>query len=188
VSVPEGTHRGALKEELSRAYLDPTRTEALERQRQANFQSQLGQADQAIAAIEQELRAASFEPVSAAKLTESLQEARSQKQKLLDQEDQRKREDEQRVAQVAREAAEFRKFADAYYEAETRRDKAELRAFYTVYEGEFKRGEDWSKFHRKPTRKQFDAVYDWLDANKPGWSGILDIIDTINLLFPELKR
>jgi hypothetical protein len=49
-------------------------------------------------------------------------------------------------------------------------------------------GEDWAELYRKPSRRQFDAIYEWLDINSPGWDGISFVIDAIDSLFPELKR
>jgi hypothetical protein len=57
-----------------------------------------------------------------------------------------------------------------------------------LYESEFAGDGDWNEFYRKPTRKQFDTIYSWLDANRPGWTGIRDVADAIDRLFPELKR
>jgi predicted RNA-binding Zn-ribbon protein involved in translation (DUF1610 family) len=51
---------------------------------------------------------------------------------------------------------------------------------------------DWEEFYHHPNRKQFDAVYDWLNINKPGWNKSIDrfsnILCAIDKLFPNLRK
>jgi len=166
VSVHDGMHRGELKAELARAYLDPSRTppaERYEQQAQRRFARALEQTDGAIAEIEQELLSTGLTPARVKELNAALKEAKQDKEAILDEESERKHEIEREAIENAREEAEFRR----------------------SYEAEFARGGDWGEFYRKPTREQFDAVYAWLDQKRPGWSGIGDITDGIDRLFPE---
>lgn len=57
-----------------------------------------------------------------------------------------------------------------------------------LYEEPFSQGGDWSTLYKKPTRRHFQTIYAWLDHNRPGWGNVGDVVDAINVLFPELKK
>ncbi len=57
-----------------------------------------------------------------------------------------------------------------------------------LYEEPFSRGGDWNSLYKKPSRSQYQAVYAWLDQNRPGWRSVGDVVDAIDVLFPELKK
>ena len=169
VSVREGMHRGELKAELARAHLDPSRTPTpamYEQQAQTKFARALKEVDDEIEIIQRELSVTDLTPEKIKELRDALEWSLDGKQEILDEEKERKKELEREARDDAREAAESRQF----------------------YESGFARGGDWSEFYRKPTRKQFDAVFSWLDQNKPGWVGFSALIDAVDFLFPELKK
>jgi len=56
-------------------------------------------------------------------------------------------------------------------------------------ESEFTETGSCAEPYHKPTRKQFNQIYKWLDENKPHWEGdITEVLDAIDKILPELKK
>ena len=61
--------------------------------------------------------------------------------------------------------------------------------------------EIFGKYYHKPTKVQFEAVYDWLDQNRPNWNNVTEPVDddeiatdiltvgeAMGILYPELRK
>lgn len=170
VAVTEGMHRGELSEELQKAMSDVARkpsAEEYETRERRRTERYIREADEEIQEIRTKLKAPVLSEQEVADLQQALKKAKAAKKRIIDSEKEAKREEERFKREEIREEKEFRRMC---------------------YEREFNRGEDWSEFYRKPTRQQFDAIYDRLDTNKPGWSGFVEVVEAIDVLFPELRK
>jgi len=173
VPVSEGTHRGELKIALARAREDPHRRPS-EDKLKAMYQKQAARRQdeeaQRIADLERRIAAAgaSGEPIGEL-LIEHRRALEGREHRLA-------------LERQLAEAAEKERRREAREEARLRRE---------YIEPEFGARGDYGEWYHKPTREQFDAIYGWLDTNRPGWSdrsGRAEVASAIDLLFPELRR
>lgn len=177
IQVPPGMFRGQLKELITQAqadYKNPPPREKWKQYYERQTKRRIREAQAEIAEIELNLDGPNLKPTTRKRLERELEKAKEKFNSVIERATERKEDMEDEKVEAESDVRE--------------RAAEDMWIRHEVYESEFARGGDWNEFYRKPTRQQFDAVYEWLDINRPGWTSIKDITDVINRMFPELRK